>query len=74
MTETAVIIPKADIEALEGAYTFRGREEILQFIAKYPFLVPVLLEAPDKVKHYFPDSRYAIRGAEQNVYHFGIPA
>lgn len=57
MTETLLTIPLADIEALEQAYTFRGKDEIWQFLAKYPFLVPVLLEAPDKIRNYFPDSQ-----------------
>ena len=57
MTDTAVSIPKADMEALEQLYTFRGRTEVLQFLEQYPFLVPVLLEAPEKIHHYFPDSQ-----------------
>lgn len=56
MTETAISIPQADIELLEQLYTFRGRTEILQFLDKYPFLVRVLLEAPEKIRQYFPDS------------------
>lgn len=57
MTDTALSIPQADIEALEQLYTFRGRTEVLQFLEQYPFLVPVLLEAPEKIRHYFPDSQ-----------------
>ena len=57
MTDTALSIPQADIEALEQLYTFRGRTEVLQFLEHYPFLVPVLLEAPEKIRHYFPDSQ-----------------
>ncbi len=56
MTDTAISIPQTDIELLEQLYTFRGRTEVLQFLAKYPFLVPVLLEAPEKIRQYFPDS------------------
>ena len=55
MTDTAVSIPQANIEALKQLYTFRGYTEVLQFLEQYPFLVPVLLEAPDKIRHYFPD-------------------
>lgn len=33
----------ADTERLEQLYNLRGREEVLQFIARYPFLVPLLL-------------------------------
>jgi hypothetical protein len=57
MTDTAISIPQADIELLEQLYTFRGRTEILQFLDRYPFLVRVLLEAPEKIRQYFPDSR-----------------
>lgn len=56
MTDTTISIPQTDIELLEQLYTFRGRTEVLQFLAKYPFLVPVLLEAPEKIRQYFPDS------------------
>lgn len=56
MTDTALSIPQADIEALEQLYTFRGRTEVLQFLEQYPFLVSVLLEAPEKIRHYFLDN------------------
>ena len=56
MTDTAIGISQADIELLEQLYTWRGRTEILQFVDQYPFLVPVLLEAPQKIRQYFPDS------------------
>ena len=46
----------ADTERLEHLYSMREREEVLQFIDRYPFLVPLLLEAPDKIRHYFPDT------------------
>lgn len=55
MTDTAISIPQADIELLEQLYTFRGRTEILQFLDQYPFLVRVLLEAPEKIRQYFPN-------------------
>ena len=57
MTDAAVSIPQADIQALEQLYTFKGRTEVLEFLDKYPFLVPVLLKAPEKIRHYFPDSQ-----------------
>lgn len=57
MTDAAVAIAKADVEALERSYTFREPNEVWEFLAKYPFIMPVLLEAPDKIKHYFPDSK-----------------
>ncbi len=57
MTETALSISEADIETLEQLYSFRERTEVLAFLDKYPFLVPVLLEAPAKIRQYFPDSQ-----------------
>jgi hypothetical protein len=55
MTNTAFSIHQADIEALKQLYTFREQTEVLQFLKQYPFLIPVLLEAPEKIRHYFPD-------------------
>lgn len=46
----------ADIESLEKLYSFRGKTEILEFLEINDFLIPVLLEAPDKICHYFPDA------------------
>ncbi|MBN3951160.1 MAG: hypothetical protein HWQ38_33705 [Nostoc sp. NMS7] len=57
MTDTAVSISLADIQTLEQLYTFRERTEVLEFLDKHPFLIPVLLEAPEKIRHYFPDSQ-----------------
>ena len=57
MTDTAIAISQADIEALEQLYTFLGRSEILEFMTQHPFLVPVLLEAPEKIRHDFADSQ-----------------
>lgn len=47
----------ADIESLEKLYSWRGKTEILQFLKKHHFVIPVLLEAPDKICHYFPDAQ-----------------
>ena len=57
MTDTAIAISQAEIEALEQMYAFRGRSEILQFLTQHPFLVPVLLEAPVKIRHYLAGSQ-----------------
>ncbi|HEY9634603.1 MAG TPA: hypothetical protein V6D14_14415 [Coleofasciculaceae cyanobacterium] len=50
-------ISKAHIETLERFYTLRERPEILPFLEKFPFLVPPLLEAPDKIRQHFPDAK-----------------
>ena len=57
MTNTAISISQPDIELLEQLYTFREQIEVLEFLDKYPFLIPVLLEAPEKIRQYFPDSQ-----------------
>jgi hypothetical protein len=50
MTDTAVSISQSNIQVLEQSYTFRGRTDILQYLDNYPFLLPVLLEAPEKIR------------------------
>lgn len=49
-------VSAADIEALEKLYNFREKTEIVEFLEIYQFLIPVLLEAPDKISNYFPDA------------------
>ena len=58
MAETTLNIPEADIEKIQHLYTFQDREpgEVLQFIENYPFLIPLLLEAPEKIREFFPDA------------------
>ncbi len=46
----------ADLESLEKLYSWRGKTEILEFLEINDFLIPILLEAPDKICHYFPDA------------------
>ncbi|MDB9512802.1 hypothetical protein PN499_16560 [Kamptonema animale CS-326] len=46
----------AEISQLEQLYTLREKSQVLEFIEKHPFLLPLLLEAPEKIKHYFPDT------------------
>ncbi|MDB9513808.1 hypothetical protein PN499_21660 [Kamptonema animale CS-326] len=49
-------IDKTEIEQIEKLYTLRERSEGLKFLDNHPFLVPVLLQAPDKIRDYFPDN------------------
>jgi hypothetical protein len=53
-------ISQTDIESLEKLYSLRGKSEILQFLEKHDFLMPVLLEAPDKISHYFPGNKLCL--------------
>ena len=57
MTQTSLNISPADIQAFEQLYTFREQTEVVEFLDKHPFLIPVLLEAPEKIRHHFPDSQ-----------------
>ena len=58
MTEATLNIPTLETKQIEQLYTFQDREpgEVLQFIEKYSFLVPLLLEAPQKIYQFFPDA------------------
>jgi hypothetical protein len=49
-------ISKEEIERLDQLYIFRDREKVLEFLEEHAFLVPVLLEAPEKIKPYFGDA------------------
>src|SRR5690349_3282540 len=60
MTQIAVTLPENEIESLEKFYTFRNRAEILEFLAQYAFLLPVLLEAPEKIRPYFADNELVL--------------
>lgn len=47
-------ITPTDLAQIEKSYTLRNSAQVLEFIDKYPFLVPLLSEAPDKINQYFP--------------------
>jgi len=40
-------------EALEKLYIFRRSPEVMEFLEAHPFLVPLLVEAHDKIGEYF---------------------
>lgn len=48
MLDIAPSISQADIELLKQLYTFRGRTEVLEFLNKHSFLVPVVGEALER--------------------------
>jgi hypothetical protein len=50
-------VSQGDLKTLEQFYTLRQKSEILQFLEKYPFLIPPLLEAPDKIHQHFPNAK-----------------
>lgn len=45
---------QTDVNKLEELYTFKDREEVLNFLT--PALVEVLLEAPTHIHQFFPDA------------------
>lgn len=45
-----------DFESLENLYNFRQKSEVLDFLEKHPFLIPLLLEAHTHIRQHFPDS------------------
>lgn len=49
-----------DIEGLKKLYRFRGKTDVLGLIEQYPFLLGLLLKAPDQIRYYFPDSQLSI--------------
>lgn len=55
------LISESDIEALKKLYIFRDQTEVIEFIKKYPFLLPVVLEAPAEIRSYFPDQKLLLQ-------------
>lgn len=53
-------ISNKEIEQLDQIYTIRDREEVLAFLEEHPFIIPVLLEAPERIKPYFGDASLAL--------------
>ena len=51
------IVSPVDLRWLEQWYIFRERVDVTQALEEYPFLVPLLLEAHDKILRYFPDAQ-----------------
>jgi hypothetical protein len=47
-------ITPTDLAQIEKYYTLRNSAQVLEFLEKYPFLVPLLSEAPEKINQYFP--------------------
>ncbi len=55
------LISQSDIETLEKSYIFRDKTEVIEFINQYPFLLPVVLEAPVQISNYFPEQRLLLQ-------------
>jgi len=48
-------VSPADLARLEALYTFRDRDTVTGWLDRYPFLVPLLLDAQPHLRKYFPD-------------------
>ena len=55
------LISQSDIETLENSYIFRDKTEVIDFINKYPFLLPVVLEAPVQISNYFTEQKLLLQ-------------
>ncbi|MFB2836674.1 hypothetical protein [Floridanema evergladense] len=45
-----------DFESLENLYNFLQKPEVLDFLEKHPFLIPLLLEVHTQIRQHFPDA------------------
>lgn len=55
------LISQSDIETLEKSYIFRDKTEVIEFINKYPFLLPIVLDAPVQISPYFPEQKLLLQ-------------
>ena len=39
----------------------REKKEVINFLKKHPFLVPFLLEAPEKIRHHFQQEKLTLK-------------
>lgn len=58
-----LLTSQSDIETIEKAYIFRDKTEVIDFINKYPFLLPVVLEAPVQISNYSPNKDYYFKSS-----------
>ncbi len=54
-------LAQADVQRMEELYYIKDRAEVLAYIEKYSFLMPLLLEAPEKIKNFFPASELFLK-------------
>ncbi len=58
--ETLKAESQPEVQRLEQLYTFGERAEVLWFLEEYPVLVPLLLEAYDKIGNHFSYSQLSL--------------
>lgn len=57
---TTIKLAAPQIESLQKAYIIRDKDEVFEFIESHPYLLPILLEAPEKIRRYFPDEKLGL--------------
>lgn len=58
---TTIKLAAPQIESLQKAYIIRDKDEVFEFIESHPYLLAVLLEAPEKIRRYFPDEKLGLK-------------
>jgi hypothetical protein len=53
--------PMDDAFSIESLYSLKGKAAVIQFIDEYSFLIPLLLEAREKLDVYFPNSEVSLQ-------------
>jgi hypothetical protein len=56
----ATPIAARDLKQIEQYYQLPRREEVIQWLEQYPVLVPLLLEAHNKIGEYFADAQVSL--------------
>ena len=46
---------------MEGAYSLKEKTAVIQFIGEHSFLIPLLMEAREKLDVYFPNSEVSLQ-------------
>ncbi|MGB3511510.1 MAG: hypothetical protein WBA93_20185 [Microcoleaceae cyanobacterium] len=59
--QNIVEISPSDIEKIQQLYTLTQPNYVLQFLETNPFLVKILLTAPEKINQYFPGDRLVLK-------------
>lgn len=53
---STVRVAAAQVEALDRLFTFTCRLSVQRFVVEHPFLVPLLVEAYEQIRSYFPSA------------------
>jgi len=50
----------ATFSSIESLYSLQGKTAVIQFLDEYSFLIPLLLEAREKIDAYFPNPEISL--------------